>query len=277
MVSLTSSITTAPLSPDLTRAVLDYLGVQAVPPTLSGVDALLSAYIRIVPWETASRIAKHACTANTADCPRWPDEFWRDALERGTGGTCFETNYAFFSLLRALSFEGYLTINNRNDDIACHTAIVLNIDGKPLLVDAGMPLFMTLPLDATETTQHQSPFLDYTVRPIDPNRYLIERQPHPRPHCFTLINIPVADADYRAAMTADYGEKGLFLDHVIVNKILGEQQWRFSSSEHPYRLEVFTDGERIDHPIEGDPARVIAHHFGMDESVLHAAFESIGD
>jgi arylamine N-acetyltransferase len=266
-----------PLSPDLTRAVLDHLGVQSGPPALALVDKLLAAYIRVVPWETAFRIAKRARTANTADCPRWPDEFWRDAIQFGGGGTCFETNYAFFSLLRALSYEGYLTINNRGDHIAVHTAVVLDIDGKSWLVDAGMPLFAILALDPLQTTERQTPFLNYTVRPDGLNRYQVEREPHPRPNCYTLINVPVDDADYRAATTADYGEKAQFLEHVIVNKIVDEHLWRFTSAEPPFCLQVFEGSERIDHPITSDPAEALASHFGVDAAILHAAFEAVGD
>ena len=116
---------TAPLSPELTRAVLSYLGVPAAPPTLDLIDTIVTAYTRTVPWESAFRIAKRARTPDTADCPRWPDEFWTDALTRGGGGTCFESNYALFSLLRALGYEGYLTINNMGETVGCHAAIVL--------------------------------------------------------------------------------------------------------------------------------------------------------
>jgi arylamine N-acetyltransferase len=266
---------TPPLSPDLTRAVLDHLGVQGAPPTLALVDKLLAAYIRVVPWETAFRIAKRARTVNTADCPRWPDEFWHDAIQFGGGGTCFETNYAFFSLLRALGYDGYLTINNRGDHIAVHTAVVLNIDGKSWLVDAGMPLFAVLLLNPLETTEIESPFLRYTVRPDGLNRYQIERDPHPRPNCYTLINEPVADADYRAATTADYGDKAQFLSDIIINKIVDEHLWRFTSEEQPFCLQVFEGSERIDQPIEGDPAEALASHFRMDFATLQAAFDAV--
>ena len=269
--------TTLPLSPDLTRAVLNHLGVQLASPTLALVDSLLAAYIRVVPWETAFRIAKRARTVNTADCPRWPDEFWRDAIQLGGGGTCFETNYAFFSLLRALGYEGYLTINNRGDHIAVHTAVVLEIDGNSWLVDAGMPLFAILPLDPVATLESDSPFLNYTVRPDGLNRYQIERDPHPRPNCYTLIDVPVSDADYRAATTSDYGEKAQFLNDVIVNKIVDEHLWRFTSAERPFCLQVFEGSERIDHPIDGDPAESLASHLGIDAAVLRAAFEAVQD
>ncbi len=137
------------LSPDWAMTVLAHLGVDAGRPTLALVDALVEAYTRTVPWESAFRIVKRARTQNTRDCPRWPEEFWQDAIERGGGGTCFESNYAFFALLRAIGYEGYLTINNMATKVGCHTAIVLKLEGKPWLVDVGLPLFSPLPLDPT--------------------------------------------------------------------------------------------------------------------------------
>jgi hypothetical protein len=254
---------------------MNYLRVQVTAPNLELLDSLLAAYTRTVPWESAFRIAKRARLTDTTACPRWPGEFWRDAIEHGGGGTCFESNYAFFSLLRALGYEGYLTINNRETRDRCHTSVVVNIDGKPWLADAGMPIYVALPIDSGVITGRHSPYLDYTVHPDGTNRYQVERRPHPRLNCFTLIDEPVSDADYRAATTDDYGADGLFLDQVIVNKIIDGRPWRFASREHPFHLEVFVGDERVDHPIQGDPAAAVAGHFGMDTATVRAALAAV--
>jgi hypothetical protein len=262
---------TAPLPPDLTRAVLAYLGVPSAPPTIALLDALIAAYTRTVPWESAFRIAKRARTPDTADCPRWPAEFWTDALTRGGGGTCFESNYALFSLLRALGYEGYLTINNMGETIGCHAAIVLRVSGERWLVDGGLPLYVPLPINPAAPTRRTSPFHAYTVRPGGEGRYQIERTKHPKPNCFTLIDASIPDAAYRATMTADYGADGFFLDRVIVYKVVAGQVWRFCAAETPLHLESFQDGQRTDHPLNGDVAEVVAEHFNMDVATVCAA------
>jgi arylamine N-acetyltransferase len=261
---------TPPLPPDLTRAILTYLGVIPAPPTLDFLDALIAAYVRTVPWESAFRIAKRARTPDTADCPRWPDEFWADALARG-GGTCFENNYALFSLLRSLGYEGYLTINNMGETVGCHAAIVLYINGERWLVDGGIPLYVPLPIDPSAPTRRDSAFHTYTVRPDGEGVYQVERTKHPKPNCYTLIDTPIPDAAYRAATTADYGAGGFFLDRVIVCKVVGRRAWRFCSSETPLHLESFWDGRQTDHPLSGDVAQVVADHFGMDVATVRAA------
>jgi arylamine N-acetyltransferase len=266
---------TEPLSLDLTRTILAYLGVAAAPPTLALLDTLIEAYTRTVPWESAFRIAKRARTPNTDDCPRWPEEFWQDAMQRGGGGTCFESNYAVFRLLLALGYDGFLTVNNMGSQVGCHTAIVLNLEDGRWLADVGLPLFIPLPLDPNAQTTRSCPLATYTITPDGESRFNIERNPHPSPYAFTLIDRPIEDTAYRAATTQDYGLGGLFLNRVIVNKVINNQIWRFNSVESPLHLEAFQDGERTDFAIAGDAAEVVGRHFGMDVSTLQAALTAV--
>ena len=276
----------APLSPDLTGRVLDFLGVKAGPPTLNRLDALLAAYTQTVPWESAFRIVRRTITYDTTDCPRWPRTFWQDAMERGGGGTCFESNYAFFSLLRALGYDGYLTINNMRDDggvysadatvptIGCHSAIMLNIDGGKWLADVGLPVYVALPIDPNRVTKRSSPFHDYSVVPDGLNRYQIERSHHPQTNCYTLIDIPVSEKAYRKRTIWDYGGGGFFLDAVIVNKVIGGRQWRFDGTETAFKVKEFHNGSHTDHLLPSNPAHMaeaIAQHFGMDAATLRTA------
>jgi N-acetyltransferase len=262
-----------PLSPDLTRDVLLFLGVDIAPTSVAHLDTLITAYTEAVPWESFSRIARRARVADTADCPRWPEIFWREAMELGGGSTCFESNYAFFSLLCALGYDGYLTINNMGETVGCHSAIVLNIDGKMWLADAGLPLYVALPLDPAAVTQRSSRFHTYTVRPDGINRYQIERDFHPKPIAFTLLDLPVDNDPYRQRMTDDYGENGIFLDMAIVVKVVDGQVRRFNSAEEPPKIQVFENGERSDYEITVDIAEAISRQFGMDEDVVRAALD----
>lgn len=268
-------MSTPPLDDRLTDAVLAHLGVARATPTLDLLDALVSAYTRVVPWESAARIAKRAVTPATADCPRWPEAFWRETLARGTGGTCFESNYAFFGLLRALGYAGYLTINNMGETTACHTAIVILLDQQRWLTDVGMPLYLPLAFGPEGAQSRRTPFHTYTVRPDGPGVYQVERAPHPNPNCFTLFDRPIPDATYRAALTADYEPTGYFNDRVILTKVIGDQIWRFDGF-HAARMESFTYGGRAEHPLDGDPAIAVAARFGIDAETVQAALRATG-
>ncbi len=265
-----------PLSPDLTDAVLAHLGVRRAAPDLALLDALIHAYVRTVPWESASRIAKRARTPDTSSCPRWPEEFWTDALRYGTGGTCFESNYAFFSLLRALGFDGYLTINDMKSTAGCHTAAIVYLAGRRWLADAGFPVHVPLALDPETVTSARSDHHIYTATPAPGGRFVITRDRHPAPYCFTLIDNPIPEGHYRAATTADYGPEGLFLDQVIVTRVIDGRIWRFCSNDHPPVIEAFEGGGRTVYPVERDMAAAVARRFALDEATLRAALDAIG-
>lgn len=272
---------TATLTPALPAAlageVLRFLQVDAGPPSLGQLDALIGAYGRSVPWESASRIARRAAVPATADCPRWSEQFWAEALRLGTGGTCFESNRAFFALLRALGYQGYLTINNMGDHAACHTAIVLELAGRRWLVDAGYPLYAALPLEPSQASERASELLTYTARPVAPGEYLIENRPHPTPYVFNLIDRPVADADYCRAATADYHPSdGLFLKRIVIRKVADGRIWRFDSDARPFHLQAFHAGERADQPISGNLASALNQRFGIDQAVLTNALAALG-
>ncbi len=265
------------LSGETTLRVLSYLGLEASLPTSDYLETLIARHVRRVPWESVSRIVKRANTAETEDCPRWPDQFWHSAIEHGTGGTCFESNLAFFTLLRTLGFEGYLTVNDMHDHVGVHTAIIILIDGQKWLVDVGYPVYAPLPLNLAQITVRETPLFNYTIIPRGENHYDIERAPHPSSYCFTLIDQPISHEDYCAATTRDYGENGLFLDKAIVSKVINNQLWRFNSAEPPYHLQQFFGGQRVNTVIEGDAASILSAHFGIDALLVREALSILGN
>ena len=268
--------------------VLDYLGLASFRrPDLNLLNSLVSAYTQTVPWESASRIARRARTLENNDpqlldtFPRWPVEFWLEAIEHGGGGTCFESNYAFFALLLAIGYEGYLTINNMGQSIACHSAIVVKLLDQSWLVDVGLPLYAPLPLISSKISWRDSAFHRYTIRPNGDNSYQVERDRHPESTCFTLIDSPVPDETYRSITAADYGPGGLFLERVIITKVIGDSVWRFNSAERPYRMERYKDGRKAEYAIEeretkiSNLAAAVAKRFNMQAATIGLALASV--
>src|SRR5574339_1293110 len=131
----------------LAKDILNYLDCPPCAPTLRYLNRLIYSYIRKVPWESVSRIVKRHTTQHSKDCPRLPEEFWREAIQYGFGGTCFESSLAFYSLLMALGYEGYLTINDMGTTRACHAAIVVLFDGRKYLVDVTIPVHTAVQID----------------------------------------------------------------------------------------------------------------------------------
>lgn len=252
---------------------LRFLEVSPGPPERALLDRLIQAYPARVPWESASRIVRRAAVARPEDCPRWPETFWQEAITLGTGGTCFESNYAFFALLQALGFDGYLTVNDMNETAGCHTAIVVRMQSGLLLVDMGYPLNAAIPIEPEHETVANSRYHTYTLTPRGNNRFTVSQDRHPQPYMFTLKNEPVSDAAYRECTIRDYGPDGLFLSSVIANKIVNGREYRFNGGNAPAQFEVYDQGERTILPIEGDVARAFAETFGMDVEVVRRALD----
>ena len=144
------------------------------------------------------------------------------------------------------------------------------------MVDVGLPVYAILPLDSDGETRAQSQFLRYSVEPLAGDRYEIWREPHPSRHTFTLVDTPIADADYRQAAIDDYVPgAGYFLDKVVTNKVIDDQLWRFNSKDPPPRVETFVDGQAQAHPLREDMAVELSQRFGMDRELLHEALRSL--
>lgn len=269
---------TAPLREDLARRVLRHFGLpRELPPSLNTLRLLLQRYTRTVPWESASRIVRRAQYADVADYALLGAAFWASHFEQGTGGTCYESNYAFFALLRRIGFAGYLTINDMGSAIGCHSAIVLLLDGRKHLVDVGFPLHAILPLSDERESTVDSPFMRYMAKPLAESRYEIWRDTPRDQTVFHLNDVPVGAADYRSATRHDYRhDGGQFLNEVVIHKAVDEQLWRFNSDERPLCLQQFVAGERQDHQLGDDPAGEVASKFGMARDVVAEALGILG-
>ena len=227
------------LDPAFVDDTLKSLQLRRQPPTFEYLNALIGAFIQRVPWESVTRIIKRDAATETADCPRFPREVWSDAMNFGGGGTCFEINCAFFALLSALGYDGYLTLNDKNEAQKCHAAIVIRFGDHNYLVDVSVPLPRAFAFFSDSTVHHYTPWLNFTIQPKGENRYEITRAPHARPYIFTFNDVPVSEADFEAAIEADYLPTGYFLKRVVINKMLGETAWLFNSDTQPFMLESF--------------------------------------
>lgn len=264
------------LSAPLRDRVLSYLGYSLAKPSTQALNSLLIAYVQKVPWESVFRIAKHRRTHRPEERPRWPEEFWLDAINLGGGGTCFESNYAFLALLRALGYEGYLTLNDLGNGQGSHSALVLLLNGQKRLVDVGIPLYTSLRLHETQSTRIASYFHTYLAHPQGDGRYTIERTNHPHRELYTLLDRPVADATYRTTMLRDDRTQGRFLDRVLINKVIEGKVWRFDSSDRPLRIEAIEPTNKTEILLPASLlARRLASYFAMDRMIVQLALDSI--
>ena len=266
------------LSDASVKEILDYLGcLPKKELTLRFLNQLIHAYIRRVPWESVSRIIKRYTTPETKDCPRWPEEFWSDAVQNGFGGTCFESSLAFFSLLTILGYASYLTVNDMGDTRGCHAAIVLLLNGEKYLVDITIPVHAAIRLDSQKVVRRRTPLFDYTLRPVSENKYEVERSHRSSKNLFTLIDAPVSLPEFHAILEEDYKETtGRFLQSVVMVKVVDEKGRRFFSDQLPYKLETYDRAGGMVKFIEPENLpRYLAELFQMPEDSISIALSWI--
>lgn len=258
------------ISGTLSMDILDYLGLPRRAPTLRYLNRLIHTYIRAVPWESVSRIIKRHTTPETRYCPRLPEEFWREAMRYGFGGTCYESSLAFYSLLTRLGYEGYLTVNDMGNSIGCHAAIVILFNGQKYLVDITVPVHAAVRIDPDKTVKRKTVLFDYSLRPVSKHKYEVERSHRPSKNLFTLIDIPVSLTKYQKILEDDYSEStGRFLKSVVMVKVVKEKGQRFFSDQQPYRLESFGRTDRRENFIDPENLpRFLAKLFQMPEDSI---------
>lgn len=257
--------------------ILEHLRVASAPPSLDLLHRVLLAWAQRIPWESASRIARHQHPGTPEVYARAPDAFFAHALQLGTGGTCFESNLALRSLLDRLNFNTTLAFcDMRTDTPDPHCAVVVTLDDAQYLADAGYPIPGALLLDSEVATAINTPVYRYCAHPIRAEQWQIQRQwghQHDRPHAQTVFSVattPIPLDRFIARLQADHAPDGLFLDKVIMHRVHGESIWRYSEEKGLIHRNA---GREEAIPLEGDIPCRLARLFRIDERVIRAALD----
>ena len=187
-------------------AILRFLELRPEIPSLDYLGRLQRAVKHHVPWESASRVVRAASVPALEDRPRRPAEFWQRAMIDRTGGTCFESDYAFGVLLRALGFDAAFRINDMpdHDAVACHAAVVVTIDDARYLADVGLgsPIECPLPLDVEGERVVHGGTERYRLRPETAETVALSREGAcddlENAPMYLLVDRPASDAEYDA-------------------------------------------------------------------------------
>ncbi len=254
--------------------ILQHLGLTDPTPTLLFLNRLLLGWSRHIPWESASRIARHQRPGTPQDYARCPEVFFHDALTLGTGGTCFESNLALRALLRAVGFEGVLAFcDMKTQTVNPHCAFVVTLEGARYLADVGYPVPAALRLDPHAPTVVETPVYRYHAVPVGVDRWEVWRRSGGFAQLsYWLKGEGVDDATFRARLLRDHEPDGLFLDEVIVQRVDGDLVWRYSEHKGLVRRTIgreepiaLTAAEQADLPA------ALARRFGMSQALLAAA------
>ena len=251
--------------------ILTHLDVVQRDPSVPFLNALLRAWSEHIPWESASRIARHTNGSRPSDCALWPADYFARAIHQGAGGTCFESNFAFSTLVAELGFEVTLSFcdMSHSQTVNPHCATVIALNGDRYLADVGYPVPGALRLDPTGPTQVETPVYIYHADPEEGRRWRVWRESGPlRWPSFAVKTQPVGPHSFRARLVQDHEVGGLFLNEVIVMKAFGDEIYRFAESTGLVRRAWGVDEPVPDADLS--PA-ALADRFGLDTSILETA------
>ncbi len=261
----------------VTDRILSSLKIERAEPSAAYLSALLRAWSEHIPWESASRIARHKAPAAPYQYARDADRFFDDALTLNTGGTCFETNTALKALLDSLGFESTFALCDMDHSSVAnpHCALITTIDGVRYIADAGWPLPTAIPL-ADRPVTGEVPVYRYHVDPMPDGRWRVWRQSGDfTQDCFYLKPTPVPADTFRARLVRDHQEDGLFLNNVIIHKLIDGRMLRFDQTKG---LIERAPGAEHDIPWTAEQAAdipaALTDIFGMDTGILRQALGS---
>lgn len=238
----------------------------------------MAAWGSHIPWESAWRIARHQDHGRPADYARLPDAFLDSAIVFGTGGTCFESNFALKALLTDLGFQCELAFCDMEKELPNpHCAVTVRLDDNLVLADAGYPIPAAFPLDPAETMSIDTNVYVYHAEPIAENRWAVTRMSgNFLQNNFVLKAEPVEETAFLERLLRDHEPDGLFLDNVIVAKTFPAHILRYSEDKGLVRR---TWGKEESVPLTSeelaDLPLVLARLFEYDKSILRAALARI--
>ncbi len=256
------------------EAILQHLNLSKEEPTLNYLNRILAAWSNRIPWESASRIARHQQVGASENYAWFAEIFFQNAIQYGTGGTCFESNFAFRTLLFALGFECSLHFcDMEKEEPNPHCAVVATVDGKQYIADVGYPISSALELNAEKSTIVITPVYHFKALPHNNNHWEVRRQAgNYESQVFILKSNPIEEITFRARLLQDHEPDGLFLNEVILSRTTNTCMWRYSESKGLVKRTLESE-ETIELSSEqiADLPSTLAKIFDYDREVIATA------
>lgn len=260
------------------QAILQHLKLELYQPNKAFLDQILKAWSRYIPWESASRIARHRKPEDSpAHYARFPADFFTNALQYGTGGTCFETNLALHHFLRDLGFSSTLHFCDMEGSISNpHCALIVTVEDTAYLADAGYPVPAALPLIPDQNTQIETTVYQFVAEAQGQNTWQIWRKAAAyEAKAFAIKAEVISESDFRMRLIQDHEPDGLFLDNVIISRTNDEDMLRYSQDRglvrRRFQAEEFLPLSEVE---QADLPATLARLFHFDEGLLR---EALGD
>jgi hypothetical protein len=249
--------------------ILEALDLSRAQPGVGLLERLFARFNAAVPFETVSKIERHAAVADSEQKPRVPEVFWREHLEWGSGGTCFARVAAFQEVLDALGFASRRILGRVTSDFD-HAALLVEVSGESFLCDVGFPFPALVPAAEGETeTALGTVALSTTPRGLRADLGGVPEGPRQ----IELFLAPVADEEYRRLWRGTFREESRFLSSVYLRRQLENRAVSFSLGE----IRVDDLHARLRVPLLGSRAARLSEVFGLEQERIAGALARVGD
>lgn len=146
---------------------LQMLGVTAEAPSAAALARLTRRHLLTVPFGNITALLRYQAYRGMDLPPLDLDAMLRGWESCQGSGVCFEISWAFGWLLRELGYDAWPVPGLAASFLGGHQALVVTVEEKRYLVDAGCgaPLFEPIPLSETVEVRHAG--LSYRFRAGD--------------------------------------------------------------------------------------------------------------
>ncbi len=249
--------------------ILEALDLSRAQPGVGLLERLFTRFNAAVPFETVSKIERHAAVTDPERKPRNPEVFWREYLESGSGGTCFARVAAFQAVLDALGFASRRILGRVTCDFD-HAALLVQIGAESVLCDVGFPFPALVPAVTGETeTALGTVALSQTPRGLQANLGGVPEGPRQ----VELFLAPVEEGEYLRLWRDTFRSDSKFLSSVYLRHQLESRAVSFSLGE----IRVDDLHARLRVPLRESRAARLSETFGLEEERIEGALARVGD
>jgi N-hydroxyarylamine O-acetyltransferase len=253
---------------------LKLLGVEAADPSFDLLRRIVKAHLIRIPFENISKLLfkkegmKYIPDLNT---------FLEGIEKYNFGGTCYSNNYYLYLLLKHTGFNVKLCgADMQNPDV--HLISMVNVDGNEYIVDGGYaaPFLKPLPRDLDTDYIIGNGSEEYKVKPKDESgRTKVEQHYNGElQHWYTAKPHPREIGEFRSVIEDSYQDYSTFMNALRIARF---SENGVTSLKNLSLIDTNSEGTRTIKIKRDDIPSVVMEKFGMPESLVKEALESVGE
>ncbi len=250
--------------------ILEALDLSRAEPGIGFLQALFSRFNARVPFETGSKILRHAEVADPHEKPRRPDVFWREHVDLGTGGACFARVAAFDALLRGLGFQTRKVLGRVERDFD-HAALLVEGGTDTAICDVGFPLPAIVP---ARSARVETALVELVACPTERGvRIDLEDGVPEGPRQLEIFDAPVSETEFEARWQATFDPESRFLTRTLLRRQEESRVVSYSRGE----IHVDDRHSRLTVAIAPPRAARLSRLFQIDAGTLQRAVDLVGE